>query len=182
MYDLTDVSAAACEDVDDGEVKGPPISVEDRVETAVRKCMEFLKTVDNQLSPCFPSRTGWDILHTAFSAVNIRVREIIFWAAQDDLKQWTFKDYVNLVKLIFELMASAGELGVSSDTLQDLEADLQVRAAPAEETFWIRSECLFPVSFHSCAAEYVVMIPLFLRRHGNELRSACRLSTLVLET
>lgn len=121
---------AACESDAEGDGDGhPPDNAEQHVETAVRQCMEFLTTVDSDLSPCLPLRTGWDVLDTAFSAVQARVREMIFSAAQDDLKQWTFKGYVNLVKLTFELITLAGDLGVSSDTLQDLEADLQVRAA-----------------------------------------------------
>lgn len=122
VYSLTTISdAPLCEDDN-----SPPVAVEDRIETAVKQCIGFLHAVDSDLSPCFPPRTGWNLLDTAFAAVKSRVREIIFWAATDDAKQWTFKGYVNLVELVFELIASACELGVPADTLQDLEADLQV--------------------------------------------------------
>ena len=111
----------------------------------MRQCREFLTTVDSDLSPCLPSRTGWDVLDTAFSAVKTHVREIIFSAAEDRLKQWTFKGYVKLVKIVFELIELAGELGVASDVLQDLEADLQVRTAPSLAVSVLRSMPLRPL-------------------------------------
>ena len=69
----------------------------------------------------------------AFAVVQARMREIIFWAAEDDATQWTFKGYINLVTTVFEFMTDTEQLGVSSSALQDLEADLQVRITALDE-------------------------------------------------
>lgn len=178
VQSLTAVSMAACDDVD-----SPQAAVEDRVETAVRRCVLLLNTVNSELAPCFPARTGFDILHTGFATVKSRVREMIFWAAQDESKQWTFKGYVNLVKLVFELIESAGQLGVSADALQDLEADLQVRATqPLREAFRRFGLLLVahPVTHVKLGSFHHSCDDLCLPRGWDELLSACRLSTLVL--
>lgn len=109
-----------------GDENSPPAPVEDFVEMAVKGCIDLLRTVDSSLSPCFPPRTGWDVLDNAFAVVQARLREIIFWAAQDDAMQWTFKGYIHLATIAFEFITDTEELGVSSSALQDLEADLQV--------------------------------------------------------
>jgi hypothetical protein len=121
---LTRISNPACTEVD-----SPSVTAEDCVEASVRQFMQFLKSVARNLSPCFPRCVDFDVVRAAFSAVKARVRGMVFLAAQDDGKQWNFKGYVNLVKIVLELIAAAEELGVAADALQDMEADLQVRSS-----------------------------------------------------
>jgi hypothetical protein len=108
------------------EVESPTQAVSSRVEEALDQMADFLRAVQEQVVPCLPATDTYQALEAAFSAVKHRAQHIVFWAAQDDDRQWTFRGYVGLVQALLKLIASAELLGIQSGPLAELEADLQV--------------------------------------------------------
>ena len=85
----------------------------------------FLETVHTHARECFPG--DFALLPAAYSAVHAALQDVIYKAAEDSDKVWTYQGYVELVLSIHQLLERCRSFESHEEFCDSVDGDLRVR-------------------------------------------------------
>lgn len=86
---------------------------------------KFVDTIYTHAYPCLPADI--DALRWAYAAAQDALQDVIFEAAEDKHKIWTYQGYMDLVLAVHRLLDHCRSFGMHKEFVDNVDGDLRVR-------------------------------------------------------